>query len=669
MSRKKLESTQTLSPDTPISKPIPKLDDAQRLALGQTMKILVDVNLGNRGALDDNLDIWNAIFEMRSSPLAVPWEGAAHITTPTVFSAFQEFCSRTIGSCLLPRPYTCRGNDPISGQYAHAVEQFFNSEWDNNDCFDAYEEAILMGARDGTVIMECLYDLTTHEELLVEDEPVMDAMGQQIVGPDGNPETKKVQKIATFIDYDAPREVPRDLKSCILFPNFARTANSADGFAVKVWMTEDDMRKKVNAKIFDPDTAEEILAYTYDAQGEQASDPQGNSQYTISGMISVVDTSVAAPEGMVMNRGPVEMYRIHTNLVDLDDDGVPEENIIWVHYRSGLCPGAVPFDYYGGRPFFELTMYPRVGVFYGFAMPEIGRSTQEEVDTQVNSRLNLLDLGVKPPRYRTPNVRFRDNDRRWEPDVEVEVSTPNDYGFLATPRIPQESFQEEDKLMARIDRAYGSPQAAATGVPVGGTQQRSARAAQLQAQLQAMQANLVATRVRRWMLRILKYKHGLYLRYGKDQIETIETTQQGAKRVVLPKEVLGLDYTLGISGLGGALDKEGRRQDIGMLTQLLLETPMSQLFQGKLTRLWNLARLNIETYDVPDVTSFIGTLDEAMQQEQDMEKQAAQQQQTDAFMQILSHMSGKGGGAPSGGGGGGGKPALHVVPQSRGLTG
>ena len=641
---KKPRSEQTPFPqNVPLSKPIPVIDDAMRTAIGTSAAMLIDVNQGNRWAIDRNLDIWNAIIEMRGEPTALPWEGAAHITTPTVFSAYNEFCSRVIGSCLLPRPYTLRGNDPISAQYASASEQFYNDEWDKHDCFDAYERAIRIAGRDGTVLMEVLYDLSTHEEVRESNEPVLDNEGQGSTRPDGSPITKKVKKLVKIVDYDAPREEPIDLKSFYFLPNFAKGVNKADGVAVKVWMNEHDMNAKVDAGLFDADTVEQVLNSVSTGSGEQGMDPQGNSQYTVNNRISIVDNAIAPPDGMVMSRGPIEVYRVHTNLFDLDGDGVPEENILWVAFNLRRLLGFAPYDYFGGRPFFYLAPIPRPDSPYGFSIPEIGRSIQEEVDTQKNARLNILDLAANRQRYRTANVRYRSGDGKWDPSVEVEVTSKNDFGFVAPPSVPQESKIEEEKLTALLDRAVGSPQAPSGAQPMGGTNQRSARAAAGEAQMRALQTNLVNTRVRRWMLQIFKFKHGLYQRYGLDQIETVQQTQNGPKRYALPKEVLGLDYTLGIAGLGGPLDKEQRRNDLAMLTQLLLGTPMNVLFQGRMDRLWNLARLNIETYDIPDVTSFIGTLDEsmaAMKQQQEGQQANAQMQ---ALLQVLSHQSSKGG--------------------------
>lgn len=651
MARKKIVATSTPFPqNVPLSKPIPQIEDGLWDQIGAACAIIYDINLGNRAALDRNLDIWNAILEMRSTPLQVPWPGASHLVSPTVFTAYMEFVSRVVGSVLQPRPYSVRGNDPISSQYANSLEQFYNAEFDQNECFDAYDTGIRYGARDGTAFMEVMYDLTTHQELYDATEPVTDAQGQMVMGPGGLPKMRTVEKLVTFVDYDAPREEACDLKSVVIAPNFATDINKADGYFRKLLMNEHDFNKKIASKIFRADIAESVLRYVSEGgQGEQSTDPQGNSQYTISGMINVVDVSVAPPDGVKMSRGPCEVLRFITNLFDLNGDGIPEENIIWFHYNSRKMLGFAPFDYMGGRPLFPLAMIPRPGLLYGFSIPEIGRSTQEEVDTQTNSRLNLLDLAVKPPRYRTQGVRMREDSRRWEPDVEIEMNTKDDYGFIDTPPIPQGSMVEEQSLTGKLDRAIGSPQATPDAIPLGGQQQRSARAAQIDAAIKAMQSNLVILRTRRWMHKIFKYKHGLYLRYGKDELETVQQTQEGAQKILLPKAVLALDFTLGINGMGGTLDKETKQQNIAMVTQLMLDTPLSALFQGRLDRLWNLARLNLETMDMPDVTTIIGTLDEANAQMKQMQDAAQGQAQFQALMQILSHQPAEAAGRPPAG--------------------
>lgn len=622
----------TLQPESAVTLPDIKLDEEQWGTLGESMMQLIDINLGNRATLDNSLDIWNAMYEMRTQERDSPWPDAANIVVPIVAAEVDGLVSRVAGTVIQPRMITVRGNDPDSTQYAHLVEQFLNSEMVENGWDKAAITGIHLSARDGTCIGQVLWELNEHERVFVMEEEQQDEQGQPIVGPDGQPVKKKVRKRAKFKDFDAPRWTAKELRDFLVVPNFAPDFDSADALCAKIYMGEEDMMRLVNAGIFKEDMVEKILSYVSTGQGDLSYDRQGYSTYTIAGRLSVVDTSVAAPKNIKMTRGPVEMWMCLSNQYDLDGDGVPETNLIWVHDRSRLMAGVAPFEYMRGIPFFDLSLWPRPNRIYGFAVPERLAGLQDEANAQRNQRLDWTDMCLQPMRYKTPNVRFRDEDRRWGPDNEVEVQNPTDFGFIPMPDIPPSSEAEERIIASDVAKVMGSPQAPALAMPQGG--KRTAREAQLAAAQQGQQQNLVNSRVREWVLKMVEYSVGLYLQYGPDQLETVNHTTDGTERLTIPKEILGLDYTFGIAGMGGPFDKEARRQDMMQLYQLITGNP---LVQGDLKKLWAITRSLIETFDIPEVTAWIGTLDDAKMLEQQRAQAQQAQQQQEMAMAALNH--------------------------------
>ena len=235
-------------------------------------------------------------------------------------------------------------------------------------------------------------------------------------------------------------------------------------------------------------------------------------------------------------------------------------------------------------------------------------------------------------RWRTNAVKFADEDKRWGMDSEIIVTKKEDFGFVDPPVIPQQSTVESQMLMSLADRAVGSPQAAASPVASGARQ--SARAAQAQQAILAMQSNSVITDTREWLLDLGNYTMGLFIQYGDDQMQTQVQSSQGTQTVQVPKEILSLDMTMGVSGGGGPFDKEQRKQDSLMLAQFLMPNP---LVQGNLGRIWQMTRMVLETHDIPEVTAYIGTMQEAMQQAQAMAQAQKDAQQQQMMMQVLSH--------------------------------
>lgn len=609
--------TGTLFPDQPLSLPIPVLDEPTRQALGETQMQLVDVNLGNRAGLDYTLDYWNAMYEMRTRPRDYPWPNASNYCLPVVQSAVNEFTSRISGSVLTPRPITLRGNDPVSSQYAHLVEQFLNGEYDKHRWREPANNCIKLSARDGTSIMEVMWDMRSHTEFRLDKDPQTG---------------KTIRRPVSVVDYDAPRWQEVELRDFLLCPVYAPSIDAAQGVLRKKYMSEMDCRRMIDAGIFYEDAVEASLQQVQTGMDELPRDRQGARTYTISGRISIAETGVAAPEGVGMMRGPIEVWCGLWRIFDLDNDGVAEDNFIWTADQGRRLLGVAPFQYWRGWPYFPLGLIKRPNRFYHFSVPELVRFAQEEGNAQHNGRLDMLDYALSPMRYRTNSVRFADEDKRWGMDSEVIVQQKGDFGFVDPPQVPQQSQIEESALFQLADRAVGSPQAAAQGVPSGGRQ--SAKAAQAQQAILAMQSNSVIADTRAWLLDIVTYTLGLYIQYGDDQMNAVVPSSGGQQTVPVPKEILGLNYTVGITGAGGPFDKEQRKQDALMLAQFLSQSP---LVQGNLPRVWQLSRMVLETHDIPEVTSYIGTMQESMQQAQQMAAAQAEQQKTQMLMQVLAH--------------------------------
>lgn len=626
--------TNQFQPESLSMHPVPSLTDSQWSNLGMSVMQLVDLNLGNREALDNSLDYGNALYEMQGERRNPPWEGAANIIVPIVATEVEEMTSRISGSAITPRPWTIHGKDPMSSQYAHLVEQFYNSEHDKNEWSDALDTCIHLAARDGTAILEVLWERSISETVQLVDGAVIGEDGNPKVDEYGQAIIKKQRQRVQKVEWDAPRYESVELRDFVLIPNYAPSIRAADGVARKRYMSEKDMYAMVNAGIFKKEIVERILAGDSAGEGELSWDRQGYHTYTIGNKIEVADYSVSEPEGIHVARGPVEMWQVLTRQYDLDGDGIPEENYVWVHDSSRLMAGFAPFEYEGGRPYFPLSLMPRPNRLYGFSVPDRVGPVQEEATAQRNARLDWLDIASNPTVYTTTGCDEQKEGYRLGPGARFRVQKPDDIGYIQLGDPPASLFQEETSLVALAAKSIGAPQTA--GMPSAGQSggRVSARAAQQAAALQGMQTNRMITRVRRWMQKAFQYTHMLYIKYGMDQMSMLSASAQGSETIQVPREILAQDYVVGVSGQGGPLDKESRRQDAMALYQLLMTNP---LVQGSIDHVYNVTRNVIETFDYPDVTGFIGTLEQAQQMQQQQAIQQEKAQKDEMAAHIIDH--------------------------------
>lgn len=630
MARNKQRVFSEFQPDNSIEYPFPEISDSQWTTLAQSLYTLVQTNLGNRASLDQQLDAWNAMYEMREAYADddTPAPDSPNPPPPIVATAVDEFASRISGSAILPRPFLVRGNDPVATDNAHIVEQFYNKEWADNQWEDNIRTCIHLAARDGTAIMGVFW-----ENKIVERVHRIDQ--QQ---PDGS--TRKVSKRVKTIAYDAPKLVPVELRDFVLFPVHAISIEEADAVAHKMYMSEPLLTSMVNSGVLDEEMVERALRFTNTAQGDLTYDQQGYSTYEINNLINVADISVAAPDGIKMNRGPIRVWKIHTSLFDLDGDGVTEENVFWLHDQSHILLGYAPYEYWGSRPYFEYAPMERPNRFYGISIPSRVEPYYIECRAQQLNRLTILDKIMTQAYTRVQGVKLPPEDMK---TAQLNIITipkdagPNPIGLMPVPEYPAASLQEQQFLTQQAERVIGAPQVPGvlpgSGMS-GGANRGSARQAQNQAAVQSQQTNMALSRTRTWMLKIFKFIHLLYKQYGPDQMNVVDRSQDGVNTVVLPKEVLNLDYTLGIAGQGGPLDKERTQELWQTLYQLVAQNP---IVQANPQLLYNAFVSLLETYDIPEITRIAGTMEDVKKFQEQQAASAQAQQQAELTKMVLSH--------------------------------
>lgn len=593
--------------------------------------------------MNTQIDIGNAYYEQRATVenmgSDIPSPGSPTLLTPLIATAVDEFASRISGSVLTPRPVLIRGNNAEATQQQYNIAQFINNKYTDLYWDEAADTAIHLAGRDGTGIIEITWEQRTRTQ-------VKSVMALQ---PDGTEKRERV-KIQTTV-YDDVKWTPRELKDFMYIPNDAHSVEDADGVAVKVYLNENEVRAMVRSGIFKAEAAEKMILSLNPGQSEKYTDPDGISTETINNQLNIGDVTVSTSPGIHMRTSTFRLWKIHTDLYDMDGDGIAEENVFWFHDQLQDLIGWAPYEYEGGRPFFVYAPWPYPNRGYGASIPLRLRPYQDEDDKQRLCRLDALDRINMAMYMVEDSVNIRESDRKLGPlhifripDGSGEPIKP-----LAPPPYPDASLKESQMIRQDADRVVGAPQVGgmpAPGSNGGGTSGRvSARAAQYQAAAQGQQTNKVLQRTRRWLHKMMKFSLGLYRQYSPSQIEVVTQSENGGDRVKLPREILGLDYQLTIVGSGGPMDKEKNMENAERLYQLVTSNPV---VQGDLELVYNATIPLLEAHDVADTTMYLGTRDAVKQKQQQQAIAQQQAQQMEMQKQLASHTKFEPNRAPAG---------------------
>lgn len=223
----------------------------------------------------------------------------------------------------------------------------------------------------------------------------------------------------------------------------------------RLWLTEDDLRRKVNLKRFYADAVEELLNQDKKPTGDANTlDSQGYKQ------------GLAKAEGIEPD-GPSNARRDQYEVLedyrrwDIDGDGLEEEIICWVSPR--LQGRVLGWDYldnvyaHGRRPFRKGCYFPIPFRFLGLAYPEVVKGIQDEMNTIHNQRVDANTVQNVPiTYYRASMSTIPPVQGQVKPGDFVPVDNPqND---LAWPKYNTNSAwtnQEEQMLMQALERLTG----------------------------------------------------------------------------------------------------------------------------------------------------------------------------------------------------------------------
>ena len=611
--------------DHPIS-PVPaKVPKDVRPQLGDLLGQMVEYAIAARSELETNLDYYEAMYEMRVAPKDWPWVDCSNFVVPFATAQLDSLASRLTGVVFQPRFFVVNGNTPEAIASQHKVERYYNAELSRHGWDEEFYQWLHLALRDGTCVMEILWRREKRDMPVEFEEEVLDDLGE----PTG--ETKTHKTMVSMTVYDDVELTPVELRDFLLLPAWETGIQKRGaGCARMKLMSEEELTAMCKTAdnpngVLWADAVEAELDTMNSGESDLAQAIQSTDAYTINDQISITEDASNSTLGYQRQRGAMRVWRVHTDALDMDGDGIFEENVFWVRESSRRCLGYTPYKYmHMQRPFVALAPIPRPGKFYGKSVCELLRTVQEELNAQHNQRNDQITVRLSPPFYRVRTADVRDQDHRTGPDAEWIVDTPKDVGFIEMPDVLPSSWQEEG-LVAN----YGTMVIGQSNPMMGvqASSRRTAKEIQQTSSSSNVRLDLMAARIRQAAKQVFWQIHHLKLQYGPETQEITAQVNGAPQRLKIDKKELALDYDLGIAGMGGPLDKQGRQQEMMLVYSMLTQNP---IVANNPMHLYACTRMVLEAIGVADIQSLIGTpeeLQQQIQQQQGGQQQAQQAQQ------------------------------------------
>ena len=622
---KKLDASSTLFPKDAlisISHGAGKLDAEEWNSLGIDLWSNIQTAINSRSTLEQNLQIWTALYEMDipDSGDDERWEDSANIFIPVVPSELDAMVSYLAAQIFVQRFIIVSGNTQAAADSSNQVERYYNAElvrkrgqttWLND-----LKTVMHLGLRDGTAILEAVWRTDRRKQLTPVFEPVMDADGiSPLMDSNGQPVTKRIMVEQMVTRYDDVQFEAVLLKDFLIMPSESCSIDDAIGVAKAEWPTEARLMEMVKDELLDEEEVEKALSYVPSGTSDVSGDRQGTYDKEIGGQIDIGEGMGSTTSKFFANRGPIKMWRVHSCAYDMNRDGIPEENVFWIHEGSNRMIGWAPYEYVvPERPFFSWSPFPRPKRFYGYSLVERLADLQAEINAIHNQRRDAIDLHLSPPFLEKQGVEIQNKGMRWGPNAKWIVEDHDAITVLQIPQMPPDAAQEEALLNSYVAKLTGND---APQLGAGSATRRSATEAKQKQAASTVRSTNVSMNFRYFCRNVFDFVHRLKLQYLPDNPDFFE----GDQKYAVSRDVLARDYRIEVAGASDPLDANSRRMEAQALFAQLSQYP--DIMQDAVKR-YELLKMFLEANDiVPD--KLAGTEQEAKQKQQ-QEQQMAQMQ-------------------------------------------
>jgi len=627
----------------------------------------MQTSINARWTLENNLELWYNLCDMQSGGKDTPYVDSSDLFLPLTPSKIEALRDQVAAITFVPEYYIVTGLTPESSESAYIAQSYWNNEFrkQRTICptwFEQHMKWLHLSLRDGTAIMEVMWRKQSKIARYGVTMPKVGEDGMPVMGEDDSivQETHNVEK--EIIEYNDVMLNVVKLKDFILIPDESPSIRDALGVGRVLWLTEADMRAMIEDGLLVEEWVEKVLVWDPAGVTDVAADRQRHYDKAIGNQLDIGMGQGVMSSEFFRNRGPFKVWRIHTKQYDLDGDGIPEENVMWVHDQSGYLLGVVPDEYIAPtRPFFDFSPFPRPDEFYGFSLAERLGPFNAEANLQWNQRNDAIDTRMLVPLIMDRMVEIEDKGMQWGLGKLWSVagasgSLKDAFYYPQMPDIPLATYQQEAQVRNDADSIAGLNQPMTGGTNAG---RRSATEVKISSASGSVRANQIAMLLRIASRSVLEFTRRLKLQYP---------WEPDPFGMPVTPELLAKPYKMDVSGTSDPLDKQASVDEALGAYNLLSK---DQDIQRNAIHRYNLKRMVLERIGIPNIEAILGTPDEAAQTKQGEEQMAQEQmkmqkQMEEAKIAQLTHGQGVPGEQPQGGGPGG--PPGGAGPSGNGAV-
>lgn len=581
---------------------------------------VMQTSINARWTLENNLELWYNLCDMQTGGKDTPYVDSSDLFIPLVPSKIEALRDQVASITFVPEFYLVSGLTPDASESAYIAQQYWNNEFRKQrpvtpTWFEQHLKWLHLALRDGTSIMEVMWSKRTKMTRYGVTMPKTDDDGMPVMdGDDMVQETHNVEK--EVVEYNDVILNVVKLKDFILIPDESPSIRDALGVGRVLWLTEADLWAMVEDGLLVKEWVEKVLVWDPAGVTDVAADWQRHYDKAVGNQLDIGMGQGVMSSEFFKNRGPFKIWRIHTRQYDLDNDGIPEENVMWLHDQSGYLLGVVPDEYIAPtRPFFDFSPFPRPDEFYGFSLAERLGPFNAEANLQWNQRNDAIDTRMLVPLIMDRMVEIEDKGMQWGLGklwsvANASGSLKDAFYYPQMPDVPLATFQQEAQVRTDADSIAGLNQPMSGGMNSG---RKSATEVKISSASGSVRANQIAMLLRLASRSVLEFIRKLKLQYP---------WEPDPFGMPITPEVLAKPYKMDVSGTSDPLDKQASVDEALGAYNLLKDSP---ILQGNLMRRYNLDRFVMERIGVPNIEALLGRPEETMQAMQQQQQMGAQE--------------------------------------------